>query len=531
MKKILQKPDLSGRLVNWSVELGQFDIEFHPRTSVKGQVLADFLMEFNNTPESEELQKKETWVVYVDGSSANQKSGVGVALVSLDGEKFQYAIKLDFVTTNNEAEYEAVLAGLSIARKMGAKNVEIRSDSQSNFDRTDMTKIPREENVQADALSKMGSGTGPDVKTSAYGVVIQTEPSITPKLDVMETEERSTDPEWATDVIQYLRDGSLPRDKLLSRKVKMHSARKYTKEFAGTIQALDASTQSNESRVYWPTMNKDSVRLVQQCDKCQRFAQVMKNPPEKLNPISSPWPFAKWGVDIVGPMPPGKGRKFLLVAVDYFTKWAKAEAFATITTANMIKFLWSSVVCRFGIPYAFVTNNEKQFDCRPFRKWCAELRIRNYYSTPIHAPANGQVEATNKTLLKTLKKKLGKKGAWAEYVPEVLWAYRTTTQTPTGATPFSLEYGSKAVIPAEVGSPSFRVSHYNPGLNDEGIKFNLDLLQERRDEAQVTWAAYQDRAARYFNKTVNPQKFQLGDWVLRKVSPITKDPTEGKLGP
>jgi hypothetical protein len=101
------------------------------------------------------------------------------------------------------------------------------------------------------------------------------------------------------------------------------------------------------------------------------------------------------------------------------------------------------------------------------------------------------VETTNKTLLKTLKKKLGKKkGAWAEYVPEVLWAYRITTRTPTGATPFSLTYGTEAVIPTEVGSPSFQVSHYNSGLNDEGIKLNLELLQERRDEAQVTWAAY-----------------------------------------
>lgn len=211
----------------------------------------------------------------------------------------------------------------------------------------------------------------------------------------------------------------------------------------------------------------------------------MKQHPEKLSPITSPWPFAKWGVDIVGPMPPGKGkRKFLLVVVDYFTKWSEAEALATITTANVIKFLWNSVICRFGIPYAFVTDNGKQFDCGPFR---AELRIRNYYSTPIYPPANGQVEATNKTLLKTLKKKLGKKKrAWAEYVPEVLWAYRTMTRTPTGATPFSLTYGSEAIIPAEVGSPSFQVSYYNPGLNDEGIKFNLDLLQERRDEAQVT---------------------------------------------
>jgi hypothetical protein len=130
LKKILQKPDLSGRLVNWSVELGQFDIEFHPQTSIKGQALADFLLEFSITPESEELPKKGTWVAYVDGSSANRKSGVGVTLASLDGESFRFAIKLNFVTTNNEAKYEVVLARLSIAWKMGAKNVEVRSDSQ-----------------------------------------------------------------------------------------------------------------------------------------------------------------------------------------------------------------------------------------------------------------------------------------------------------------------------------------------------------------------------------------------------------------
>jgi hypothetical protein len=80
------------------------------------------------------------------------------------------------------------------------------------------------------------------------------------------------------------------------------------------------------------------------------------------------------GIDIVEPMPLGKGRrKFLLVAVDYFTKWAEAEAFTTITTNNVTIFLWSSVICRFGIPHAFVTDNGKQFDCGPFRKLCAEL--------------------------------------------------------------------------------------------------------------------------------------------------------------
>jgi hypothetical protein len=75
-------------------------------------------------------------------------------------------------------------------------------------------------------------------------------------------------------------------------------------------------------------------------------------------------------------MPVGKGgRKFLVVAVDYLTKWAEVEALAAITTTNITSFLWKSVVCRFGIPHAFVINNGKQFNCEPFRRWCSELRI------------------------------------------------------------------------------------------------------------------------------------------------------------
>jgi transposase InsO family protein len=121
-------------------------------------------------------------------------------------------------------------------------------------------------------------------------------------------------------------------------------------------------------------------------------------------------------------MPPGNGsRKFPVVAVDYFTKWAKAEALSAITTANVTNFLWRLVVCRFRIPHTFVTYNGKQFDCGPFREWCSELHIRNYYLTPLHPKVNGQVEATNKTLVRTLKKKLEKKKcAWVEYIPEVL---------------------------------------------------------------------------------------------------------------
>jgi hypothetical protein len=88
LKKVLQKPNLSGRLVNWAVELGQFDIEFHPRTAIKGQVLTDFLVEMNNALEAGELPKETTWVAHMDGSSISKRSGVEVVLVSLEGRKF-----------------------------------------------------------------------------------------------------------------------------------------------------------------------------------------------------------------------------------------------------------------------------------------------------------------------------------------------------------------------------------------------------------------------------------------------------------
>lgn len=97
--------------------------------------------------------------------------------------------------------------------------------------------------------------------------------------------------------------------------------------------------------------------------------------------------------------------KFVVVVVDYFTIWVEAEALTTITTNNIIKFLWNSVVCRYEVPNAIVSDNEKQFDCEHFRDWCSKLHIRNYFSSPGHPQANGQVEATNKTIFRMVKTK------------------------------------------------------------------------------------------------------------------------------
>jgi hypothetical protein len=184
------------------------------------------------------------------------------------------------------------------------------------------------------------------------------------------------------------------------------------------------------------------------------------------------------------------------------------------------------------VPHAFVTNNGKQFDCEPFRKWCAKLHIRNYFSFPGHHQENGQVEATNKTIFKILKKKLGdRKGDWADDLPEVLWAYRTTRRTPTEETPYALAFRTETVIPAELGSGSLRVESYKAEANTEGLKIHLDQLQEKHDHAQITLSAYQERMVKYFNRNVKLRSFKVGDLVLRKVTLATRDPVEGKLAP
>ena len=114
---------------------------------------------------------------------------------------------------------------------------------------------------------------------------------------------------------------------------------------------------------YWPTMKGDARELVQHCNKCQLFSRVPRKAAEHLHSLVSPWPFAQWGVDLIGPLPMGRGQvKYAIIAVDYFTKWAEAEPLATITEKRTTNFIWCSIICHFGLPRCIITDNGKQFD-------------------------------------------------------------------------------------------------------------------------------------------------------------------------
>ena len=127
-----------------------------------------------------------------------------------------------------------------------------------------------------------------------------------------------------------------------------------------------------------------------------------------------------------------------------------------------------------------------------FRKYCGELGIIKRYSTPVYLQGNGQTKAVNKVIVSGLKKRLDDaKGKWVEELPHVLWTYRTTPRRSTGETSFSLNYGAEAVIPLKTGFPTTRTSSFNPKDNDEQLTRNLDLIEEKREDAMVQLAYYQ----------------------------------------
>ena len=244
---------------------------------------------------------------------------------------------------------------------------------------------------------------------------------------------------WSTQLISYLKNGTLLVERDAARKLKVRASRfvlikdvlykrgfsrpylrylvpeeaKYVmREFHEGICENHSGARSLVHKLirvgyYWPTMQKDAGAYIKTCDKCQRFSNTIRQPSEELTPMTTPWPFSQWGSDILGPfLTTIRQLKFLIVGIDYFTKWVEAKALATIMKKNIQSFVWRNIICKYEIPRALVSNNGKQFDNSAFKDFCSELGIKNHYSSLAYLQANGHVEVTNRSLLKIIKTRL-----------------------------------------------------------------------------------------------------------------------------
>ena len=367
---------------------------------------------------------------------------------------------------------------------------------------------------------------------------------------------------WMKPIREYLEHGKLPEEQTQARKIRVKAPNyaikngvMYKKGYLSPwLRCLDKNeaeyiiAEAHEGLAgahegprtvaqkiarlgyFWPTMYRDAQTAIFKCDKCQKHAPIPRIAATPLISISSPWPFSQWGIDIVGPFLDTLGKiKFLVVAVDYFSKWVEAQPLATINGQNIVKFFWKQIICRFGLPSVVISDNDKQFANNPFREWCEQMRIKQRFTSVAHPEANGQTEVTNRTIVRGLAHRLEQaRGLWVEELPSVLWAYRTTPRTATKETPFSLVYGSEAVIPPELLIPSTRVTEHKGKSNDIDIRTNLELLTERREIAAIRQEQYKRATENYYNQRVKHRSFKVGDLVLRQ-NKASKQEQEGNM--
>ncbi|XP_057746490.1 uncharacterized protein LOC130965746 [Arachis stenosperma] len=580
VKQVLQKPDLAGRMLAWSIELSQFQIRFEPRNAIKAQALADFIAEMTPTKLT-----PEPWKLHVDGSSNSTHGGAGIILENQNGITIEQSIRYDFPVSNNQAEYEALLAGLNLAREVGAKILEVNTDSQvvcsqingsyqtrdpllqqylkkvsetkEGFENVSIHHVPRERNARADLLSKLASTKSGHGNRSLIQEVVKS-PSVSTEISAHLTS--SNRESWTYPIWQYLRDGILPPDPKEERRIKREAAnytiiagqlykRGFSQPLLKCIEPGDTEYILREihegccshhiggktlaqkiirAGYFWPTIIRDSIQLTKSCDKCQRHANIHQAAPQPLSVISAERPFGSWGIDLVGPFPTAPGQlRYLIVAIDYYTKWVEAEPLASITATQCRKFVWRQIITRFGIPEVIISDNGTQFTDRKFRELLEGLHVSHRFSSVEHPQTNGQVESANKIIVKGLKKRLDEaKGLWADELGSVLWSYRTTPQTSTGETPFRLTYGVEAVIPVEIGDPSPRKT---VGGNDEEAE--RDLIDEARSIAHVKELALKQRISLRYNHGVIRREFADNDLVLRRNDIGLPSPGEGKLAP
>ncbi|GKC71976.1 reverse transcriptase domain-containing protein [Tanacetum coccineum] len=247
---------------------------------------------------------------------------------------------------------------------------------------------------------------------------------------------------------------------------------------------------------YWPSMHRDTKEVVDKCDSCQIHIPVPRLPKTRLTSIMSPWPFYQWGLDILGPLPEGPCKlKFIIVAIDYFTKWIEAKPLAKTTGKEVQKFVWENIVRRFGLPRVIVTDNGTQLVNDPFTSWLGREIV-----------------------------------GWVDELPNILWAHQIMLKTSNGETPFSFTYKSEAVIPAEIGMPTYRTIQFNEAQNEEEMRLNLDLTQEKRETAAIREAKYKKKVEQYYNKWVRPVSLRVRDFVYQR-DEANRVKNQGKLGP
>ena len=272
--------------------------------------------------------------------------------------------------------------------------------------------------------------------------------------------------------------------------------------------ATEAMFTKIKARYYWPQYYEDIKKYVESCDACQRRGRSKKN--TLLHPIPVHSPFYQIGIDFVGPLPrTQRGKKYIIVAMDYLTKWPEARAVSEATADATVNFIYEQIICQHGCPQIILSDRGTHFNNQMVKKLMEKFKINHLLSTPYHPQTNGLVERFNRTLCESLAKLSLKNNDWDLYIAPTLFAYRTTKHSTTKIEPFFLVYGRSARLPVD------EIQEENVNTKNDRLSNLIDHVPPIRNQAKAQVSQAQSKQKNRHDKTVKQtNQFQIGDEVL-----------------
>jgi hypothetical protein len=290
--------------------------------------------------------------------------------------------------------------------------------------------------------------------------------------------------------------------------------------------ATDIMFEKIRLRYYWPQMYKNIKSYVQSCDQCQRRGKYKRIEP--FHPIPVFEPFYQIGIDIVGPLPRTKnGNRYIVVAIDYLTKWPEAKALPLVTAENVATFIYENIICQYRCPTKILSDRRTHFNNKMIEKLVNCFQIKHNFSTPYHLQTNGLVECFNRTLCKALAKTASNTDEWDLFIAPILFAYRTSKNSLTKIEPFYLVYGQSAKLLIDFDNNAYP----NSETLLQRINHLINNVPQIREEAHAQInRSQQKQKDQHDGKLKKNISYQIGDKVLY-YDAVKERQWSGKLDP